>query len=179
MSSPVHAAHDVTKETVYRLWEGWSYVEDICTLTAVRCWQIECSQQTMQFSEKHGASWAFFLSLSLLSKNTVNWKDYIASLIDEWMNECGELVEWQWQGEYELLREKPVPLPLCPPQIPHELAWDWTWPPRKQKGMWFPVPRHSPNEFSTYKLRVKLSCTELYCTVHATKGEWVCSSSHS
>jgi hypothetical protein len=28
-------------------------------------------------------------------------------------------VEWYWQGKIEELGEKPVPVPLCPPQIPH------------------------------------------------------------
>jgi hypothetical protein len=28
-------------------------------------------------------------------------------------------VEWKWQGKTEVLGEKPVPVPLCPPQIPH------------------------------------------------------------
>jgi hypothetical protein len=27
-------------------------------------------------------------------------------------------VEWYWQGKTEELGEKPVPVPLCPPQIP-------------------------------------------------------------
>jgi len=103
MSRPVHVTCGDTKGTVYRLWEGWSYVEDICTLTIARRWQIKCSQQTMQCSEKHGASWAFFLSWSLFSNNTVNWKDYIASLIDEWMsmknwrndNDRGNMNYWE------------------------------------------------------------------------------------
>jgi hypothetical protein len=30
-------------------------------------------------------------------------------------------------GEHQLLGEKPLPLLLCPPQIPHELVWDPTW----------------------------------------------------
>jgi hypothetical protein len=30
-------------------------------------------------------------------------------------------VNWNWKGKTEL-REKPVPVPLCPPQIPHELT---------------------------------------------------------
>jgi hypothetical protein len=36
-------------------------------------------------------------------------------------------VEWYWQGKTEGLWEKPVPVPLCPPQIPHGLTWAWTW----------------------------------------------------
>jgi hypothetical protein len=31
----------------------------------------------------------------------------------------GALVEWNWQGKTEVLGEKPVPVTLCPPQIPH------------------------------------------------------------
>jgi hypothetical protein len=31
-------------------------------------------------------------------------------------------VEWYWQGKTEELREKPVLVPLCPPQIPHGLT---------------------------------------------------------
>jgi hypothetical protein len=36
-------------------------------------------------------------------------------------------VEWYWQGKTEELGEKPVPVPLCPPQIPHGLTRAWTW----------------------------------------------------
>jgi len=31
------------------------------------------------------------------------------------------------QGETELLGEKPVTVPLCPPQTSHGLTWDRTW----------------------------------------------------
>jgi hypothetical protein len=30
-------------------------------------------------------------------------------------------VEWELAEETEVLAEKPVPVPLCPPQIPHDL----------------------------------------------------------
>jgi hypothetical protein len=33
-----------------------------------------------------------------------------------------ELVEWYWQGKTDVLGEKPIPLSLCSPQIPHGLA---------------------------------------------------------
>jgi hypothetical protein len=51
----------------------------------------------------------------------------------------GAPVEWNWQGKTEVLGEKPVPVPLCPPQIPHGLVSfflifpsngapvEWTW----------------------------------------------------
>jgi hypothetical protein len=34
-------------------------------------------------------------------------------------------MEWNWQGKTEVLGEKPVPVPLCPQQIPHRLTWDF------------------------------------------------------
>jgi hypothetical protein len=34
----------------------------------------------------------------------------------------GALVEWNWQGKTDVLGEKPVPVPLCQPQIPHGLT---------------------------------------------------------
>jgi hypothetical protein len=34
----------------------------------------------------------------------------------------GAPVEWNWQGNTEVLGGKPVPVPLCPPQIPHGLT---------------------------------------------------------
>jgi hypothetical protein len=33
-------------------------------------------------------------------------------------------VEWNWKGKIEVFGEKPVPVPICPPQIPHGLTRD-------------------------------------------------------
>jgi hypothetical protein len=38
----------------------------------------------------------------------------------------GAPVEWNWQGKTKVLGQKPVPVPLCPPQIPHGLSRDQT-----------------------------------------------------
>jgi hypothetical protein len=38
----------------------------------------------------------------------------------------GAPVEWNWQGKTEVLGEKPVPVPLCAPQIPRGLTQDRT-----------------------------------------------------
>jgi hypothetical protein len=38
------------------------------------------------------------------------------------------------QGKTEVLREKPVPVPLCPPQIPHGLTQDQS--PASEVGGW-------------------------------------------
>jgi hypothetical protein len=35
---------------------------------------------------------------------------------------CRPTVEWYWQGKAEELWEKPLPVPLCPPEIPHGLT---------------------------------------------------------
>jgi len=51
-------------------------------------------------------------------------QNYVTSVIDEWFN-----MEHWWNdidGKTEVLGEKPVPFPLCPPQISHGLAWDRT-----------------------------------------------------
>jgi hypothetical protein len=37
------------------------------------------------------------------------------------------IVELHWQRETEGLRKKPVPVPLCPPQIPHRLIKVCIW----------------------------------------------------
>jgi hypothetical protein len=35
-------------------------------------------------------------------------------------------VKWRWQGNTEKLVENPVPVPRCPPHIPHGLTWEQT-----------------------------------------------------
>jgi hypothetical protein len=41
----------------------------------------------------------------------------------------GAPVDWNWQGKTEILGGggEPIPVPLCPPQIPHGLTRDRTW----------------------------------------------------
>jgi hypothetical protein len=43
-------------------------------------------------------------------------------------------VQWYWQGKTEERGEKPVPVPLCPTQIPHELTGHEPKPPWWQAG---------------------------------------------
>lgn len=47
------------------------------------------------------------------------------SASDRWLNKYGIFLQCCWQGKTEAFAEKPVPEPLCPPQIPNCLAWDW------------------------------------------------------
>jgi hypothetical protein len=61
------------------------------------------------------------LCACVLFNNADNYLDYTASVIDG-MNQNGAQVEWYWQGETEVLGDKSVPAPLCPPQIPHALT---------------------------------------------------------
>jgi hypothetical protein len=42
------------------------------------------------------------------------------------MSEYGAAVEWYWRWKTEGLVEKPVLVPLCPPQIPRGLTWKQT-----------------------------------------------------
>jgi hypothetical protein len=47
---------------------------------------------------------------------------FIPQMIWVW----GATVEWYWQGKTKELEEKPVPVLLCLPQIPHELTRERT-----------------------------------------------------
>lgn len=72
--------------------------------------------------------------------DTTKCYDYVGG---SWMNGYGASVERQWLRKTEVLGEKPVPVPICPPQRPHALTWDWTLaspttnrqPPRISHGM--------------------------------------------
>jgi hypothetical protein len=63
----------------------------------------------------------------ILFNYTISCSDYIASMADEW-NMCEALVDWYWYGKREIFGEKPAPVPICPPQISHELPCDQTIP---------------------------------------------------
>jgi hypothetical protein len=41
-------------------------------------------------------------------------------------DECGAVGGILGRGNWSAQR-KPAPVPLCPPQIPHDLTWVWTW----------------------------------------------------
>jgi hypothetical protein len=61
-------------------------------------------------------------SLSVLHNNVVVYEDHITSVADEWMS-----MEHRWNelhGKTEVLKEKLIPIPLCPPQFLHGLVWN-------------------------------------------------------
>jgi len=61
-----------------------------------------------------------FVFLNALINDNVNCKNFIASATDEWIHNTGERLT-------EAFGIKLVPMPLCPPQIPHGQTWNQTW----------------------------------------------------
>ena len=60
--------------------------------------------------------------------NSQHWQLPRSYRVDvRWMNGCGALVEYYWQGKIKTFRENPGPVPLCTPQIPYRLDYKWTW----------------------------------------------------
>ena len=55
-------------------------------------------------------------------RNLSTGRKTLYSVDDRRMNEYGTLVEWYWQGKTEVVGEKPVLVPLCPPQISQSLT---------------------------------------------------------
>jgi hypothetical protein len=43
------------------------------------------------------------------------------------MNKYAPLMEGYWQGKPEHSDGNPVPVPMCPPQVPHGSICDWIW----------------------------------------------------
>ena len=64
---------------------------------------------------------------SLLLSNTDKCYYYTALPLNNWMNKYGAMVEWDWLGQIKVLRENPVPLPVCTSQITRWMAWGQTW----------------------------------------------------
>jgi len=64
-------------------------------------------------------------ALSVLFNNAFICTDYTASLMnDVCVCVCVCVCVWCFKGRNEELGERPVRIPLCPPQIPHGLSWD-------------------------------------------------------
>jgi hypothetical protein len=61
------------------------------------------------------------------------WPPTVHSPDDIWVWRA--TVEWHWQGKTKELRAKHIPVPLCPPQIPHGLTQVQTWT-STVRGQW-------------------------------------------
>jgi hypothetical protein len=59
-----------------------------------------------------------------MSRNYGHQRAYCSS--PRWYMSMGMTVEWHGQGKTEEIGERPVPVPLCPQQIPHRLTRDRT-----------------------------------------------------
>jgi hypothetical protein len=81
--------------------------------------------------------------LTCYFNDTVNCEEYMS--VYEWLNECRTLIEWYWQEKMKAVWVKPVPVPLCPPQVPHKLAFDWTRPLQWEATGWPTKPKQGPN----------------------------------
>jgi len=63
-------------------------------------------------------------------------------------------VVWAWMidgiiligGEAHALGEKPVPVPLCPPHNPNEVAWNWNRASKVRDGNYRLQPRRVPEK---------------------------------
>jgi hypothetical protein len=64
----------------------------------------------------------FLFSASLFNYALNSW-EYIASMVDGWMNEYAVLVKWRLEGKGETLGVNLASVPLFPTQILHGLLW--------------------------------------------------------
>jgi hypothetical protein len=64
----------------------------------------------------------------------------------------GAPVEWNRQGKTEVLGEKPVPVPLCPPQTPHRPTRGRTW-----AFVWWEASFQPPEPWHGPVLRLRMS----------------------
>jgi len=74
--------------------------------------------------------------------------------------EYGALVEWYRHGKNEVLVEKPLPLPVCPPQIPYRLdTYSYTRTEKWKRSLWrYKIRLRVPNSFP-YRYQI---CFSLY-----------------
>jgi hypothetical protein len=98
--------------------------------TLLLCSRLWCLIQVAAITIPHmpGMSvyqeFSCFLSWRWFGSSTQAWMPTYVSIlrIPQMIWVWRATVEWYWQGKTEKLGEKPVPVPLCPPQIPHGLT---------------------------------------------------------
>jgi hypothetical protein len=101
--------------------------------------------------------WSYILTMPY---NATECSDYIASVTEELMG------TEHWQTDTNRRKPKyseknrPVPVPLHPPQIPHELAWDQTWA-SKVTGQHLNIPATASLQHLSQSLNDSIHCTTL------------------
>jgi len=107
-----------------------------------------------------------YISLGMLLDNALNCQNYVSVTedrisVEHWVECCQ-----QWKTK--ILREEPVPMPLCPPKIPLELAWVRTRPLRSATNrlshgttMWWQASEFVPFSKHLHNLRNTLPQHEL------------------
>lgn len=96
----------------------------------------------------------YFSTEGLIVLFTVSFKDNISW---RWLNErCAEMVECYWSRKISILGEESVPMQHFPPQIPHELVWDWTQT-STVRGWWLTTWAMTPPKFSIYNVKTMFS----------------------
>ena len=85
----------------------------------VNCIKYRCNHMHYRYKIWHTCV------LSVLRNNAVLCRNFILSEADEQMS----MEHWRkyLQGEKRHAQGRPVQVSLCPPQIPHWVAWNWTW----------------------------------------------------
>jgi hypothetical protein len=72
----------------------------------------------------------------------MSFNNYIA-IDDRMISEYEEVVGMRVGRESGCTQRKPTPVPLYPPQIPHDLTWDQTRQPQWETGSSIPVITHA------------------------------------
>jgi hypothetical protein len=85
-------------------------------------WQL----RTTPLQDRMEIPWisvSFLLSYSPLGTSATSWPMHQPLTTDD---ECGAIGGMRIGRENRSTRRKPTPVPLCPPQIPHDLTWTRT-----------------------------------------------------
>jgi hypothetical protein len=117
---------------------GWLQVKDVFFDFLLQLWYVNLHANRVVRNESlvhqtlktFDTFWNKFISICnekySKEQGKVEFVDTVASTVIPGWHKCGTSMKW-FQGETEVIREKFTPVPLCLPQIPHKISWDWTW----------------------------------------------------
>jgi hypothetical protein len=105
--------------------------------------------------------------IQITSCNHIIYNHSVYTVIGRWIKcEYGTLVDWYWRGKHEVLWEKLVPLPLCPPQIPPGLILEQTQVAvvrgRATNHIW-PLDSHMIRRYTLKKTVCGTKCDSTLC----------------